>query len=211
MPEAPVQGDRMDWVAVALEEYKTLRTESLAAIEQMQRTLQIGLVAIGVITGFGVDASDSPPGVQVAIAIAPPAFAALVLVMWLDELRRAVFAGAHIAGLEHQIAGRYEGEDPPLKWETGIQAAYDPDQGYRYVRHWATAAALFAATGPVAVSGLLRLGQDGEWTLFKVAAVGLAIVLLAAGFYQRGVHRAMKKKHRETRGQLGLGPEVKQT
>jgi hypothetical protein len=39
-----------DWVAAILEEYKTLRTESLQAIEQMQRTLQIGLVAIGVIT-----------------------------------------------------------------------------------------------------------------------------------------------------------------
>lgn len=31
-----------DWVGVALEEYKTLRQESLSAIEQMQRTLQIG-------------------------------------------------------------------------------------------------------------------------------------------------------------------------
>ena len=52
------------WVTVALEEYKTLRQEALGAIEQMQRTLHMGLVAIGVLTAFGVDAvrSGRPSG-----------------------------------------------------------------------------------------------------------------------------------------------------
>jgi hypothetical protein len=72
-----------DWVAAILEEYKTLRTESLQAIEQMQRTLQIGLVAIGVITGIGVDNADASAAVQVGIAAATPAIALAVLVLWL--------------------------------------------------------------------------------------------------------------------------------
>lgn len=196
--------DTTDWVAVALEEYRTLRAESLGAIEQMQRTLQIGLVAIGVITGFGVDASQSGAGVHVGIATATPAFAALVIVMWLDELRRAVFAGAQIAQIEHRIALRYEPDDAPLTWESQIQTDYNPKNGYRYIRHWATTGALFAASLPMVVTGLYRLADENEWELFAGAAIGSAVVLVITAIYQHRVHDAMSDKHRVAREELGL-------
>jgi hypothetical protein len=66
-------GDRVDkWVDVALEEYKSLRQESLGAIEQMQRTLQIGLAAIGVITGFAVSAANSGVADDTAVCATAP-------------------------------------------------------------------------------------------------------------------------------------------
>jgi len=197
--------DSMEWVAVALEEYKTLRTESLAAIEQMQRTLQIGVVAIGVITGIGVDTSESAAVVQAGIAVATPAFAALVLILWLDELRRSVFAGAHVARIEHAIAQRYEGEAAPLTWETKIQKEYDPASGYRYHRHWATAGVLFAAAAPMVFTGLVRLGQDGEWALFTATAVVVAVLLTVAVGYQVRIHREVADKHRDARVEDRLG------
>jgi hypothetical protein len=82
-----------EWVTVALEEYKTLRQESLAAIEQMQRTVQIGLVAIGVLTAFGVEAVSKGPEVQLGLAMATPVLAALVVALRLDELHRARSGG----------------------------------------------------------------------------------------------------------------------
>jgi hypothetical protein len=194
----------MDWIAVALEEYKTLRQESLASIEQMQRTLQIGLVAIGVTTGFGVNASGSGPGVQVAIATATPAFAALIVVMWLDELRRAVFAGAHVARVEHAIGKRFPDDTPPLVWEQQIQIAYDPESGYRYVRHWSTTAALFAATTPVAAVAMVRLANAHEWTLLVVSAVAIVAIVTLTVLYQRGVHNAMTTMHLDTRTAIGV-------
>jgi hypothetical protein len=49
------------WLDVSLEEYKTLRGESPAGIEQIQRTFQIGVVALGVIAGFAADAAGTEP------------------------------------------------------------------------------------------------------------------------------------------------------
>jgi uncharacterized membrane protein YhiD involved in acid resistance len=193
----------MDWVAVALEEYKTLRTESLAAIEHMQRTMQIGLVAIGVLTAFAVDAADSGVGVQAGLATATPAFAAFILVMWLDELRRTVVAGAHIAKVECRIRHRYENDDPPLSWETNIQKTY-PLHGYRWVRQWSTAGAVFAATAPVIAIGLVRVAQVDEWTLFLAACLAIVMILVLSALYQASVHRDMSKLTDETRVAIGL-------
>ena len=194
-----------DWVAVALEEYKTLRAESLGAIEQMQRTLQIGVAAIGLITGFGIDTSASQPAVQAGFAVATPALAGTVLVLWLDQLRRSVFAGAHVARIEHSIALRFRDDDPPLTWETNVQRVFDPSSGYRYHHHWATAGALFAAAAPMVATSIVRLGRQGEWVLFAVAAVVVAFILLAALGYQAWVHRQVAGKHEETREAIGLG------
>jgi hypothetical protein len=193
-----------DWVTVALEEYKTLRAESLGAIEQMQRTLQIGVAAIGLITGFGIDTSASQPAVQAGFAVATPALAGTVLVLWLDQLRRSVFAGAHVARIEHRIAERFANESPPLTWETSIQTEFDPGSGYRYHHHWATAGALFAAAVPMIATSIVRLGRQGDWALFTVTAVAVGLILLAALSYQAWVHRQVSDKHRETRVAIGL-------
>jgi hypothetical protein len=196
----------MDWVSVALEEYKTLRTESLQAIEQMQRTLQIGVAAIGLITGFGID-SQTETAVQAGIAAATPALALTVLVLWLDQLRRSVFAGAHLALLEDRVARRFEGEEPPLSWETNIQKQDAVVSGYRYHRHWAVLVALFAAAAPMVVTGLIRLGRDGEDLAFGLTAVAALLLLGVAIAYQAHIHKLVSNKHTETCEALGVEPD----
>jgi len=193
-----------DWVAVILEEYKSLRTESLQAIEQMQRTLQIGLVAIGVITGFGVDNADASAAVQVGIAAAPPALAATVLVLWLDQLRRSVYAGAHCALIENRLAEHFRSKDPPLTWETQVQTQYDESGRYRYHRHWATFVALFAATMPMVVTSLVRLAREDDWVAVTALSVVFVGLVVAASSYQAYVHGAVSDKHRKTREAIGL-------
>jgi hypothetical protein len=193
-----------DWVAVILEEYKSLRTESLQAIEQMQRTLQIGLVAIGVITGIGVDNADASAAVQVGIAASTPALAATVLVLWLDQLRRSVYAGAHCARIEHRLAEHFRPKEPPLTWETQIQTEYDEGGRYRYHRHWATFAALFAASTPMVVTSLVRLGREDDWVAVGVLSLVFVGLVAGAGLYQAYVHGAVSKKHSETRVAIGL-------
>ena len=187
----------MDWVSVALEEYRTLRSESLQAIEQMQRTLQIGVAAIGLITGFGID-SKTETAVQAGIAAATPALALTVLILWLDQLRRSVFAGAHLALLEERVARRFEPEEPPLSWETNIQIQDAEVSGYRYHRHWAVLVALFAAATPMVVTGLIRLWRDGEHLAFGLTAAISLLLLGVAIAYQAHIHKVVSNKHTET-------------
>jgi hypothetical protein len=193
-----------DWVAVILEEYKSLRSESLQAIEQMQRTLQIGLVAIGVITGIGVDNADASAAVQVGIAASTPALAATVLVLWLDQLRRSVYAGAHCALIEYRLGKHFRHRERPLTWETQIQTEYDKGGRYRYHRHWATFAALFAASTPMVVTSIVRLGRGDDWVAVGVLSFVFVGLVAGAGLYQAYVHGDVSKKHAETRVAIGL-------
>jgi hypothetical protein len=203
LPLAPRAGrrGRHEWITVALEEYKTLRQESLAAIEQMQRTLQIGLVAIGVLTAFGVEAATEGPGVQVGLALATPVLAALVAALRLDELHRAVAAGAHAAVLEQRIARRVGEDEAPLTWESEVQQRFRPTEDK--IRHWATLAALFAATAPAVVLGISDFGEEHkpEWAL---VLVGVVLICAAASWYQRFTLNAVAALHAAARRKMAV-------
>jgi hypothetical protein len=136
--------------------------------------------------------------------VATPALAGTVLVLWLDQLRRSVFAGAHVALIEHRVAGHFRADDPPLTWETNIQREFDPGSGYRYHHHWATAGALFAAAVPMIATSIVRLGRQGDWALFTATTIAVGLVVLGAVSYQAWVHRQVSDKHRETRVAIGL-------
>jgi hypothetical protein len=183
------------WITVALEEYKSLRQESLAAIEQMQRTLQIGLVAIGVLTAFGVDAVDKGEGVAIGLALATPLLAALVAALRLDELHRAVAAGAHAAVLEQKIAHKVGDEDEPLTWESEVQRTFKPTEDK--IRHWATLLALLAATAPAVVLGIGEYRAEHEPWLWAVA--GVALIFAATCWYQQFTLKRVAMLHKKAR------------
>ena len=188
-----------EWVTVALEEYKTLRQESLAAIEQMQRTLQIGLVAIGVLTAFAVEAVGEGAGVQVGLALAAPLLAALVAALRLDELHRAVAAGAQVAVLEQQIGRRVGDEDPPLTWESKIQQNFTRRNDR--IRHWATLLALFAAALPTAVLGISEYGE-GHRPEWAAIVAGVVLIFGAIAWYQSYTLGAVADLHEAARGDI---------
>jgi hypothetical protein len=192
-----------DWVGVALEEYKTLRQESLAAIEQMQRTLQIGLVAIGVLTGFGVDAVNEGAGAQAGLAIFTPVVAALVIALRLDELLRAVRAGAHIALLERRIAARTDPDQPPLTWESSIQEDFVASDDK--IRHGVTSLTLFVVSAPAVVLATVELAQ--EQPAWAPVAVVLAVLLIAflTAVYQRYMLGRVAACHLDAKHALGAG------
>ena len=197
----------MDWVATALEEYKTLRQESLDAIAGTQRTLQLGLVSIGVLTGFAANlaTSQKAPGAletmaYLAVALAAPAIALLVVVLWLEETRRAVRAGAFLSALEARIAARFGDEPPPLTWESGIQRRTgEPGQ---YVYHWAVGVTLLIASAPTAALGLLSLANNGHWVAFGLGMAAVAAIVSASLFYQANTHDRLTAIQRKARAEL---------
>jgi Na+/proline symporter len=185
----------MDWVQTALEEYRTLRQESLEAIAGQQRTLQLGLVSIGVLTGFAASVTTSEntargleTAAYLAVAVAAPAIALIVIVLWLEETRRAVRAGAFLSGLETRIANAFDGP-PPLTWETDIQRAAG-ERG-QYVYHWGVGLTLLVASVPTIALGLVGLANESRWEAF---GVGLAAILAIVGVsitYQARAHKRL--------------------
>lgn len=110
-----------DWIDAALEEYRTLRDESLQAIDRQVRVLGLGTTASGVVLGLGVKAGISSPTATVLLVGFTPLLALFVCVLWLGEMERMVRAGAHIAKLERRISDRIDQHDPAMTWETSLR------------------------------------------------------------------------------------------
>lgn len=138
---------------------------------------------------------------QVGLALATPVLAALVAALRLDELHRAVAAGAHAAVLEQRIARKVGEDEAPLTWESEVQRRFSPTEDK--IRHWATLAALFAATAPAVVLGISHFGEEHkpEWAL---VVVGVVLICAAASWYQRFTLRAVAALHAGARQKMGV-------
>ena len=60
------------WVAVALEEYRTLRQKSLQAIDRQHQILALGMGASGVLLGLGANQPAGSAEATVLLAIVVP-------------------------------------------------------------------------------------------------------------------------------------------
>ncbi len=174
------------WLEVSLEEYKTLRGESAAGTEP---------------------ATGSELAVLAGLILGAPLLAALVVAIGLDELRRVIAAGAHVAGLEERVAeclgtaapdtwldahgagGPFRsGEEgsrsaPPLTWETMLRQT--PPETRWTSSHWIRTYALFAASLPAVVLGLFRVGEADEWELFAGSLAAVVVVVTTTFYLQR--------------------------
>jgi hypothetical protein len=182
----------VEWVDVAMEEYKTLRAESLGSLEQAQLSLQIGLAAIAAITAFGATRATNVATLEdVAIAVASPLVAALVWVLWLLQVERAVLAGAQIALVEQRVNKHFPGEVDALEWERKMLEEHSA-MGPAFER--AVPLTLLATTIPSTVVGLVGLHHHHHeaWLLIAAAIYGVVLVL-AIGYYRRVVEPRVKK------------------
>src|SRR4051812_32693025 len=87
------------WRELAIEEYKTLREESLQAQRQHHSALQLGFSGLAVLVGLSVALRDRTVAAVVLLAAVPLLVVATVLI-WLNELRRMVRAGAFLVEVE---------------------------------------------------------------------------------------------------------------
>ncbi len=110
-----------DWLTASLEEYRSLREESLQAIDRQLRILGLGTTALGVVLGLGVKAGTGSATATVLLVFFSPLLALLVCILWLGEMERMVRAGAHIASLEHRISDAIDPSRPAMSWERSLR------------------------------------------------------------------------------------------
>jgi hypothetical protein len=104
------------WLGAALEEYKSLRAESLTAIQGLQSTLRFSLTGLAALFVLGFPVIDSAAG-GVVFSILLPLFAVLLYLVWAIEFARMVRVGKYIEELERHVNRAIPGTPSALNWE----------------------------------------------------------------------------------------------
>ncbi len=108
-----------------LEEYKTLRDESLQAINNQLSVLKMGTGAIGLLIAAGFSLWESEIKLAVLIFITfLPLVSYLSLIIWIGEFERMIRVSRFLAGLEKRISNAV-GKDNLLSWESRLWTKND--------------------------------------------------------------------------------------
>lgn len=114
-----------EWIDVVLEEYRTLRAESLVAMQTQQSVLRFGLASVGVIIGTGFTVWDEINLVFIAFLVLLPLLCYAVLIIWIGEVARMIRAGYFLLQLENKINEKFSSLSPPqpkaLTWENNLR------------------------------------------------------------------------------------------
>ncbi len=146
------EGCHIDSVGILLEEYKTLRQESLTAMNNRNRVLSFGLAAIGAILTGSILAykENGRPIITILILIIIiPVVSNFILLMWLGEYERMQRAGKFLAKLEEKI--NEIAKDTLLTWETQLRG----DQSHMKYPYYATVLLLIGISSISLVLGLI--------------------------------------------------------
>jgi hypothetical protein len=112
----------MDWLSIAIEEYKTLRNESLLSMQTQQSTLRAGTAAVSVIIASGFSLWDSIELLSEIIFLAfVPIICYLVLTIWMGEVLRMMRAGKYLSDLENKINKKLKEKPEALIWENSLR------------------------------------------------------------------------------------------
>jgi hypothetical protein len=149
------QTDAGKWRSVAIEEYKSLREESLQAQRQHHSALQLGFSGLAVLVGLSVALHDRTVAAVVLLTAVPLLVTATVLI-WLNELRRMVRAGAFLVEAERRLNRSLPGTTPAVSWETTLRRGAGPQTRLTNL-YRAIFAILLGLYGIAAVAGMWLL------------------------------------------------------
>ena len=109
------------WLNMALEEYKALRTESLNAMGNQQATLRLGTGVIGVTIGLASNVQEDISKFFL-FAVVIPAFTLIFFAMYAIEFARMARVGRYIEYVETEIDKVLpkSNRPSPLRWETWL-------------------------------------------------------------------------------------------
>jgi hypothetical protein len=110
----------MDWITVAMEEYKTLREESLSSMKMQQSILTFGTATIGIILSAGFNVWDKQFLPEIIFMALLPAVSYLIVLSYIGETGRMFRAGRFIALIENKINSRFLEKEKALSWETWL-------------------------------------------------------------------------------------------
>jgi hypothetical protein len=156
----------------SIEEYKSVRQESLSALDHVQSVMQYGLASSGFVASLGfVAAQDTPTIGAVVLMVFVPILIGFAMVMMGVAVHRVIQTRRYLRGLEIRLETMAEGE-PVMAWER-TRALEEGVNGFPF--------AMFAAIGSAVVAGPglggWVLADHDLWTAF---VIGEALDIAAA-------------------------------
>jgi hypothetical protein len=154
----------MDYVTVMLEEYKSVRQESLEALSQIHMIVQYGLASIGLSVGLGlVSLQRDVTAAAIVLMGLVPTLLGFGLMMTAVSAYRVVQTRRHLSGLEADIAARVaEGGQKAPSWErTRVARSTVSVNAYPFAILASIGAA--AILGPGLGGALLYKHERWEW------------------------------------------------
>jgi len=111
----------MDWLTVVMEEYKSLREESLTSMQTQQSALSLGTATLGAVLIAGFNLWDKHLLPEVILLVIAPFISYLVLIIWLGEVARMMRAGMFLAKIEEKVNKEFSNELEALSWENWLR------------------------------------------------------------------------------------------
>jgi len=113
--------NNQEWISIALEEYKSLRAESLASIQSQQSSLRFGLIALVGLLSLSVKLllDNNLLSLPLFLFFIPIA-SYISLTIWLGEVTRMMRVGQYLMVLENKINKKVKGN--PLFWENWLRS-----------------------------------------------------------------------------------------
>jgi hypothetical protein len=179
------------WLQGALEEYRSLREESLQGLRAQQLGVQIGVTLLAALIGVGVGVADQLTR-AVLLDVAVPLLAIFLTILWQGELERSVRVGRYLADRERVISkvGFLPRRPPPMDWENWLSRSPHLLLVRYYNAQFIIIGLLALGSAIVGVIGLLGQGRWGVASLFGVNALGL--LLASSLLYRNNYSRLMQ-------------------
>lgn len=111
-----------EWYTAVLEEYNTLRAESLAALEAQLNVVRFGVALVGVLIALGVQLRDRGYLGGMVLTLFEPMVVLFTISYWLGEVERSTRAGAFVAAIECKYNRRLPDNWTALGWENYLRA-----------------------------------------------------------------------------------------
>ncbi|MEN3281419.1 MAG: hypothetical protein V7607_2559 [Solirubrobacteraceae bacterium] len=166
----------VDWLDVALEEYRSLRADARAALGRQRAILVCGLLALAVAIALGLIADDGSIESTTALVAGAPLITLLVAAFWADEHDRLARTESRLLRLERSINARFPLDPPPLRWQprgSDEESAARMRATYRL----AVIVLLAIATGAAAV-GVVGFLEEHSGTFAAIAVVVIPAAIL---------------------------------
>ncbi len=172
------------WRKVAIEEYKTLREESLASMKMQQSILTLGTTTIGLLFSAAFNLWDKPMLPNLLFLVIMPLIVSLVMLMWAGEVARMFRASTFLRAVEKKINGSLRTNKQALAWETWLATPKsDGETAHRmlsptYVAVWI----LFVLSFLISVIvGLIKMRDTAPVShlvaISAVELIGMSIIL----------------------------------
>lgn len=111
-----------DWLTAVLEEYRSLRTEAIAAREAQLAVLRFGAANLAVLVAAALSLRNKETVFAAAIlSLIVPGVVFFVIEIWLGEIERTIRAGNFVAAIERRLAEHFRNTDPPMAWEIWLR------------------------------------------------------------------------------------------